>query len=213
MVPRDFILQEILNLSVDEQKRLLGRLTHYALWKMLRLTWRGASIARGGSVPGGYEPYDFALDAIAKAMDGTRPWNRDRYKTLESFLRSIVDSDISHLVESVDNSIGRRLTHQSGKDETASAYEVASADPPPPTVVIDRDFQVRFREAALKELDGEQFLVQLLECMEAEITEPQQIAEVLGVTVDHVNNEKKRLRRRLYRCDPRIKPVKKRTGP
>ena len=69
---------------------------------MRRLTWRGAYVARGGSVPGGYEPYDFTLDAIDKAMDGTRPWNREKYKTLESFLRSIIDSDINHLVESVD---------------------------------------------------------------------------------------------------------------
>lgn len=65
----------------------------------------------------------------------------------------------------------------------------------------------------MKELKGEEFLIKLLECMEAEITEPQEIADVLGTTVDHVNNEKKKLRRRLDQLDTRIKPAKKRTGP
>jgi hypothetical protein len=211
--PRDDSLQEIVDLSREAQERLLKRLTHHALWKMRPLTWRGAYVAHGGSVPGGYEPYDFALDALEKAMDGTRPWNREKYKTLESFLRSIINSDINHLVDSVDNSTGRRLASQSAKDETVAAYEVPGTEPDPLMVVIDKDWQKRFHEAAMKELNGEPFLIKLLECMEAEITEPQEIADVLGPTVDNVNNEKKKLRRRLDKLDARIKPAKKRTGP
>ncbi len=178
---------------------------------MRRLTWRGAYVARGGSVPGGYEPYDFAIDAIKKAMDGTRPWNRAEYKTLEGFLRSIINSDISHLVESVDNSTGRRLGPQSGKDETVGAYVAPSTEPDPLIVLIDKEWQGRFHEAAIKELKGEEFLIKLLECMEAEITEPREIAELLGTTVDQVNNEKKKLRRRLSELHTRIKPAEKRT--
>jgi len=178
---------------------------------MRRLTWRGAYVARGGSVPGGYEPYDFALDAIAKAMDGIRPWNREVHTTLEGYLCSTIDSDISHLVESIDNRIGRRLSPPSGRDETVTAFELAGAEPDPLMVVIDKDWQARFHQDAMKELSGEEFLVKLLECMEAEITTPLDIAEVLGTTVDHVNNEKKRLRRRLDKLDIRIKPSRNRT--
>lgn len=205
-------LQEILDLSRDALERLLKRLTHHALCKMRHLTWRGAYVARGGSVPGGYEPYDFALDAIAKTMEGGRPWNHEKYPTLESHLRSIIDSDISHLVESVDNSSGRRLSPQSFRDETVAAYEVPGTEPNPLVMVIDRDWQTRFHYAAMNELKDESFLIKLLECMEAEITEPAEIAEVLGVTVEHVNNEKKKLRRRLDKLHTRIKPTKKRTG-
>lgn len=204
-------MQELLDLSTEEQERLLQRLTHHALCKMRRLTWRGAYVARGGSVPGGYEPYDLALDAIRKALDGTRPWNREAYRTLESYLRSTIDSDISHLVESIDNRFGRRLSPPSGKDETVRAYEVAGTEPDPLVVVIDKDWQARFREAALKELKGEEFLIELLECMEAEITAPQEIAEVLDTSVERVNNEKKRLRRKLAKLDARIKRPRKRT--
>jgi hypothetical protein len=153
------------------------------------------------------------VDAIVKALDGIRPWDRETYKTLESFLRSVINSDINHLVESVDNATGRRLAPQSGKDETVAVYEVPGTEPNPLVVVIDREWQKRFHDAAIKELNGEDFLVKLLEPLEAEITKPQEIAELLGTTVDHINNEKKKLSRRLDKLDTRVKPSKKRTGP
>jgi hypothetical protein len=205
-------VQEILELSPDDQERLLKRLTHHALCEMRPLKWRGAQVRRGGTVPGGHEPYDFALDAIAKAMDGTRAWNRNEYQTLESFLRSVIDSDISHLVESIDNSTGRRLAPPSAKDETTSTYEVPGTEADPLLIIIDKDWQARFHEAALKELKGEDFLVKLLECMEADLTRPTEIADVLGTTVDFVDNEKKKLRRKLEKLDTRFKPAKPRTG-
>ena len=69
-----------------ELERLNHRLVRHAHFKMLRLTWRGAYIKRGGAVPGGYEPYDFVLDAIQKMLDGTRPWNKEKYGTVEEAL-------------------------------------------------------------------------------------------------------------------------------
>lgn len=143
-------------------------------------------------------------------MDGSRPWNRTKYATLEGFLRSIIDSDINHLVESVDNAKGRRLTRESGNGETVTAYEIPGVEPNPQVVVVDKEWRNGFHETAMKELKGEEFLIKLFECMEAEITEPQEIAEVLGSTVSHINNEKKRLRRRLDALNTRVKPTKKR---
>lgn len=205
-------MDEILNLSQSEYETLLKRLTHHALCKMRRLTWRGAYVARGGSVPGGYEPYDFALDAIEKLLDGKRKWNREKCKTLESCLRSIIDSDINHLVEHADNTAARRLAGESSNCDGAKAYEVRGTEPNPLHVVMDRDWQSRFHDAAMTELKGEEFLIKLLECMEAEITAPLEIADVLGITVDHVNNEKKKLRLKLDKLDSRVKPAKNRIG-
>ncbi len=210
--PEEDNLKDILDLSHEDQERLLKRLTHHALCKMRRLTWRGAYVMRGGSVPGGYEPYDFALDAISKAMDGSRLWNRTNYETLESFLRSIIDSDINHLVEAVDNTKGRRLVRKAGNGETFAPYEIPGVESNPHVVMVDEEWRNSFHEAAIKELKGEEFLIKLIECMEAEITEPQEIAVVLGTTVSHVNNEKKKLRRRLDKLDIRIKPTKKRVA-
>lgn len=180
---------------------------------MRRLTWRGAYIARGGSVPAGYEPYDFALDAIQKALDGTRPWNRETNKTLENYLRATSDSDIKHLVESLDNKTGRRLAPTSGQDETVTVYEIVGTQPDPLRVIVDREWQPRIHAAAIKGLDGDKFLIQLFQCLEGEITAPVDIAVMLNTTVDNVNNEKKRLKRKLEQLDTRVKPSKKRTGP
>lgn len=102
-------MDELFALNADEFERLNKRLTHHALCKMRRLTWRGAYVSKGGSVPAAYEPHDFAFDAIRKMLDGTRPWKKERYPTCEAALRASIDSDISHLVESVDNIEGRRL--------------------------------------------------------------------------------------------------------
>jgi hypothetical protein len=137
-------------------------------------------VARGGSVPGAFEPEDFAKQAIEKALDG-RSWNRDVYHTLEGFLRSIVDSDISHLVESIDNAKGRRLASPSSKSEAATAYEVPGTEPNPLHVVIDADSGEHFRAAAIRELNGDKFLIELFECLRAEIVLPAEIAQYLGI--------------------------------
>jgi hypothetical protein len=190
-------LQEIFNLSQEEQERLLKRLTHHALCKMKPLTWRGASIKRGGSVPGGHEPYDFAVDSFSKALDGSRKWNREKHPTLEGFLLSIVDSDINHLAESLDNSHGRRIAPTKTPVEVDEAERVEGREVNPVFAVVNKEAHEHFLATAMKLLEGDNFLIQLLDCMEAEITEPSEIAEMLDISVDGVNNGKKRLRHKL----------------
>jgi hypothetical protein len=197
-------VEEFVALTPEEQETLLKRLTHHALCKMRRLTWRGAYVTKGGAVPGGYEPYDFALDAIEKLLDGTRPWNKEKYATLEKALRSTIDSDINHLVESIDNAHGKRLGSPATKGDTALAYVVHSMEPIPIKVVIDRDWQEQYHKAAMKVLNGDAFLGKLFECLEGEITEPHEIATMLDISVDDVNNGKKRLRRTLAKLDGRF---------
>jgi hypothetical protein len=129
-----------------------------------------------------------------------------------AFLCGIIDSDINHLVESSDNRLGRRLAAPAGGDLSAiRPTRNTSTEPNPLVMTADQDWQSQFHEAAVKELKGEDFLVKLLECIEAEITEPQEIAELLGTTVDHVNNEKKKLRRRLDSLYSRLRSDKLRT--
>lgn len=202
-------MEELLALTDQGRETLLKRLTHHALCEMRRLTWRGASIAKGGVVPGGYEPYDFALDAIEKLLDGTRQWNREDYATLDKFLRSIISSDINHLVESIDNAHGRRLGSLATSDDVAAAYVVHSREPNPLQVVIDREWREQYHASAMKALNGDAFLGELFACLEAEITEPNDIATMLDVSVNEVNNGKKRLRRRLEKLDGRLHPKKK----
>jgi hypothetical protein len=203
-------VDELLALSDVEQESLLKRLTLHAHCKMRHLTWRGVYVKKGDAVPGGYEPYDFALDAIEKMLDGRRPWNREKYETLERALRATIDSDINHLADSADNARGRRLAVQASKSETTQAYDVPGTEPNPLTSVIDTDWQQQFHKAAMKELKDDKFLIKLFECLAAEFTKPEEIATMLDTTVEEVNNGKKRLRRKLEKLDGKYPPPKRR---
>jgi hypothetical protein len=189
-------LKEILNLSQTDLERLLERLTHYALCKMQKLKWRGAYLSNGGSPPCAYEPTDFALDAIKGALHGKRNWNREKYATLELFLKSVIRSRINNLVKSPDNSGSQRFApaKNAGGDET-EGFESCEANHV--KVVILKEWCDKFRAAARKDLEGDSFLTQLFECIDSGYTKPLEIAEVCGISVNDVNNGMKRLRRKL----------------
>lgn len=206
-------MEEFLSLTDAEQETLLKRLTHYALIKMRRLTWRGAYLAKGGAVPGGHEAKDFALDAINKLLDGIRNWNKAAYPTLEGFLRSTIDSDISHLVQSDDNSKHRRILRRGEDGKEHEAYEVKLPGFDSVTIVIHMEWREAFRKAVADELKGDSFLKELFDCFDAEITEPSEIAEMLGATVKDVNNAKKRLRRKLEKLEAKFPPPKVKANP
>ena len=199
-------MEELLALSNEEQETLLKRLTHHALCKMRSLTWRGAYLRKGGSVPGGYEPCDFALDAIQQLLDGSRTWNREKYSTVEAVLRSFIDSTISKVVNLIENKQERRMVPATGE----AKFDLVGDERTQIQIVVDRDWQERFHKAAMGELNGDKFLIELFECLEADITAPSEIAQVLGTDVDAVNNGKKRLQRRLEKLDKKFAPPKQR---
>ncbi|HWB53914.1 MAG TPA: hypothetical protein VG722_06965 [Tepidisphaeraceae bacterium] len=201
-------MEEIRNLSAAELERLVKRLVHHAWCNMRYRTYRGASLARSGLLEAG----DFVDIAFKKALSGQRTWNKLMYATLEGFLRSVIDSEMNHTVTSPDSERGRHFPENATGSQQATTYEPPSSEPDPARIVVDQEWperQKQFHDAAVQQLEGEQFLIDLLNCLEAEISEPAEIATLLGVTVDHVNNEKKRLRRKLERLDSRIEPAKK----
>lgn len=179
---------------------------------MRRLTWRGAYVRKGGSVPGAYEPEDFANDAIRKLLDGTRPWNRQKHVTLLVALKATIDSDISHMVDSLDNRLGRRLSVASGKDETVQAYDVPGTESSPLVLVMDQEWKERFRKAVMKELGSDDLLVGLFECLEAEITDPAEISTMLDMSDTDVTNAKKRLKRKLEKLDKKFPQTRRRAS-
>ena len=109
---------------------------------------------------------------------------------MEEFLISIIDSDVNHLVESADNMRARRENPNLG-------LGLEGREKGPLEVVLDEDLRIQVREQVTKSLENEPFLMSLFECYEAEITKPREIADLLDVSVDEVNNGKKRLRLKL----------------
>jgi hypothetical protein len=193
---------EELGVNPEEVEPLIGRLLIYASHLMRHLTWRGARVHGGGTVPGWYAPEDFVDDAIAKALDGTRVRDHMYYPTVELFLQSIIKSDIGHLARSADNAHGRWLSPPPSENGTDSdAYAIASTDPKPLEVMINRADLTTYRNAVLAQLDGDPLLIAIFHSYEAEVTEPSEIAARLGRSVTEINNAKKRLRRKLETID------------
>jgi DNA-directed RNA polymerase specialized sigma24 family protein len=205
-------LNEIIDLGREDLQRLVDRLAHHAWCKMRRLTWRGAYFARGGSAPGAYTAEDFVQDAFRKAMDDEgRQWDRAKCPSLERFLRGIIDSDINHKVESIDNAIGRRLFSSTGKHETELSYQLPGTEADPLHAIIDPESREHFYQSASKALKDEPDLQKLLDCLATEVTDRSEMALMLDTTPDEVTNMIKRLRRKLDKLVTRNGPAKKRT--
>ncbi len=184
---------EVPNLSDAEWEELVGKLTLHAHSKLKKLYWRGVPYAKGGAVPGAAGAQDFAAEAIEAFLDGTRKWDKTKHPDFLQFLQSVVDSKISHLVESVENRKTRRIN--TAKKDNEPAYRLRGKSKRPDEIVIDEEGRLRTREAVLAELGDDELAKSIFECIEAEITKPAEIAEYLGLDVSDVNNAQKRLRR------------------
>jgi DNA-directed RNA polymerase specialized sigma24 family protein len=196
-------LTTIHDLSDDDLLKLLKRLTLHADRKLARLRWRGV---QGGAPPGGVRAEDIASDAITAVIAGTRTWDPKSQPDLLRYLRGVVDSMISKLVNSFDNRRTRRLGPPGGSGEASSAHEAAGREPDPAELASSREAAEAFRAPIVEALKDDDVAYQVFECLEADITKPSDVAEYLGLSVAEVNNAQKRLRRKV---DDAIKPRKK----
>ncbi len=182
----------------DEWMEALERLTLHAHGKIARLHWRGMPFVKGGCVlPGGATPQDLAADAIDDAILGKRMWNQEAEPDFLKFLRSVVDSKVSHLARRMENKLGRRMLVAADADDPSPAYEVADPDPDPETVCADKESQAKFRSAVLTAIQGDALVEGVFSCLEADITKPHEMAELLDTRVKEINNAQKRLRRKV----------------
>lgn len=87
-------------LSQQNWDEILLKLINYARMKVAKLRWKTRS---QDVLAGGCAADDLACNAIELFINCTRQWNNMRYPDLLEFLKSIVDSLISNLVNSADN--------------------------------------------------------------------------------------------------------------
>ncbi|MBA4192167.1 MAG: hypothetical protein C0467_29680 [Planctomycetaceae bacterium] len=182
------------DLNDEQWTEIVERLTHHGACHIVRHTWRGLRLAQGGSVPGGVDPADLAADAITDVIEGRRIWNQVTYPVFLDFLRSVVDSRVSHLVESAENRLTRRMPAPT--DDGNADLDVAAHDPDPADVCRDRDSLENFRDTLVKEIGDDPLVAGLFSCIESGDTRPEDIALLLDVKVKDVNNAQKRLRRK-----------------
>ncbi len=193
-------LGDLPNLTAAEWEDLLKRLTVYAIFKSRKLRWRGLLGGNNQSMPDGHGPDSLASEAIVSVLNDDRKTctatNRDE---LLEFLKSVVDSKVSHLVKYAENTKSRAFPSNDGQlDGTGDGWHPGTKPRDgPAALVADAEAAKAFQEKAIKALAGEPKLTELFECLAAGYIRRKEIAELLDVTEDDVTHLKKRLARKL----------------
>lgn len=184
-------------LTAAEWEELLKRLTLYVDWKARKLRWRGLRGGPNQLLPGGHGPDSIAADAIVAVIEGRRACEAKTAAETLTFLKSVVDSMISHAVNDRENRLLRSEPEAADDVSVDIWHPATNVAEQPAGIVADAEAARRFRGQALKLLEKEPRLTELFECLEAEIVGRRELAEYLEVTEDEITNLKKRLARAL----------------
>lgn len=182
-------------------EEIILRLDKYALQKAQRLYWPTAS-KRLHVLPKGFSPTDIAHEAITRLFEGRRDWNPDKDPEVLQYLKGVVDSLMSALVESSEVSEVRvsvpyiETYNSKDGDGLSPAVTVESttlhhAPPSPALVAQENEMQERIFAAVA----GDEDLELLVLCLAEGHNKRSDIARELGVSVDNVTNLRKRLQR------------------
>lgn len=189
------------NLTDEQWAELLERLTHHALRKYRKCGWnRGDRHKREWAGPDGTAPEDIALEAVSLVINGQRKYDANAQPDFLNYVRSVVDSLVSHLAEkAAGRKTGRMPLRPEGDTGDMVEVEFQGADPDPGDVCVARDVMELTREVVLGEAQDDPLVMQLFECFEAGITKRAEVAEYLEVDVSEVDKAQKRFRRKLDR--------------
>ncbi len=168
----------------------------------LNVAW--CSVFARGKPPGGIEGQDLAAEAITDLLEGKRNWDQAEQPDLLRFLKSVVDSKVSHLVKSIENQVSRRTAPSKTDDESSAVYELSSSEPDPSDLVANNDEASKFQNLVCAELKDDEQAFQVFECLWADM-KPREIAEYLECSIDDVRNAQKRLRRKLEKVQDKYK--------
>jgi DNA-directed RNA polymerase specialized sigma24 family protein len=185
------------------------QLAAYARWKARNLHWRTGGT---GDLAKGKTPEDVAGEAIEKALDGTRALNLEAHDDLLDCLKSIVDSDISHLAKSADNIRQHSFRENEDGEELRDKLEFEAeqhnynelisqqpGDPGDHVAKLDEQEAEGRIDGLLRSLADEKDLMEVLDVMLEGETKPKDIAERLKISVSDVNNRLKRIRRQAFK--------------
>jgi hypothetical protein len=98
-IPAD-VRSVVRRLSDRDWESLTLQLGRYALHKSRRFYWR---TGRSGELPNGEPTESLVSKAFVLWLTGRRRWNRAEYEDLPAFLRSVIDSLLSHSANGYDN--------------------------------------------------------------------------------------------------------------
>ncbi len=202
-------------LSAVDWDQITLNLTDYALRKVRRLRWR---TARADALPSGRTVEDLAHDAIAKVWSGERSWDPGTQPDLLHHLKGIVDSLVSHLVESPDHLLVRRFPETGEGTEVVDVFPVADPElgrtehlaqqPARPDDALlqkeQREADDELFDALLQEIREDQELEAVIGAIMDGATKPADISAGTGIDVKRIYKLREKLDRAVNRAEKRL---------
>ncbi len=187
---------------------MILRLTDHAVKKARWYGWRAGKAAE--MVIGGTGPEDVVLEAISKVFDGDRKWNPSENPDLFQYLKSVVDSLMSHLTKSFDCTNIRRMPQSEEGEilgeklkpvdpESDTARHLSRPSPDPEQILLRKEEEEAERKAFDKLMDsikGDDDLETVVLCVMDGMMKPAEIAEATGFEIDHVYQLMRKLNRK-----------------
>lgn len=211
------LIQLLSEIKESEWDKLILNLTRYAFYEMERKYWKYER------VPKGLTAEDIALESISDLLEGIRKWDYTNQPNLLNFLRSAVDSKISHLFEMKDYNLIERFPVTEDDQEREELMKKADpvsehacfspADPQnPEETLIQKQVSERDKAAVsalFEAVKGDDQLENLFMLIMDGYMKPSEIAEEMKIDVKEVNNLQKRLRRKFKKLRSNTKPKEK----
>lgn len=200
--------QALAKLSDEDWTKLVLKLGHYAASVSRRLRWRTRN---SRELPGGETVESIVSKAIEKLFSGDRRWDPRAEPDLEKYLMDVIDSLLSHLVESQDNKLLTTVPETAGTDEQAE-WEAGPKEPEhgsewlarsalsPETALLESEQKSRddrALEMLIEECSTNPVLTKVLEAMFDGHDGPAEIARATGLDRKDIYNAAKRLDRKI----------------
>ena len=182
---QDEVRRIIDSLSDLEWKLLTVQLGRYALFKSRRFYWRTGN---SGELPYGEMTESIVSKAFCLWLSGRRRWNRSEYPDLESFLKGVIDSLLSHSSNSSDN---RRL-------DSTTEMPLHGSQATPESELLEKE---RLNEAdhtlaeIIRRSNNDPILLEIIDAIRSGAVTRREIVNATRRTAEDINNGLKRLRR------------------
>lgn len=164
---------EIVRLLDQEAKRVIFELFFYTLWRLKLFKWLGGDLK---AIAKGKNFQDYVKAIALEATNNGSQWDQRKFPRLIDWLKERVD--LLTPFESI---------------EAEDPDTIGGGTPDPEGIIGQKVFFQKLRELAEERRDKE--VVQILDCVEAGIIKPGDIAIHTGMPIERVYNALKKLRR------------------
>jgi hypothetical protein len=175
----------------------MEQLLSFALRRKRAHYWRGVW---DGHLPGGKEVSDVVQEAVEDILLGKRAWDPDKNPDLLDFMRSVVNSKISHLQEGADNRRGE-LAPVPGAEARVDHFDTFPHQNAPTADIQlqEKEDEARNSDLILRFYDfvaDDKLLQGIVGCMIEGVSKRSEIAAALKTKEQEITNADKRLERR-----------------